>query len=256
MNAHRTTADRPRPSGRKTLLGIWAHPDDEAYLSAGLMAVARQRGDRVVVVTATAGELGTDDPDRWPPARLGALRRHELRASLATLGVHEHQVLGFADGGCHRKDGTALVAAMIRAVDPDTIVTFGPDGMTGHPDHRAVSAWTTAAWRETATGARLWYATVTPRFHQTWSAVNDDIGLWADSEQPPSVDPADLSCSLELPDALLDQKLAALRAHASQTAPLLARLGEDTYRSWWRTESFVDAAVHTTLETRGAKHAA
>jgi len=245
-----------RSRTRKTLLGIWAHPDDEAYLSAGLMALARQRGDRVVVVTATAGELGTSEPDRWPPERLGALRRHELRASLATLGVHEHQLLGFADGGCHRKDGTDLIAGVIRAVDPDTIVTFGPDGMTGHQDHRAVSAWTTAAWQQTTNRARLWYATLTPGFHEAWGGVNDEIGLWADNDEPPSVEPAHLACSLELSDRLLDQKLAALRAHASQTTPLLSLLGEDTYREWWRTETFVDAVVHTALHAHPAKNAA
>ena len=47
---------------RRTLLGVWAHPDDEAYLSAGLMAEFRRRGDRVVVVTATLGEHGTERP--------------------------------------------------------------------------------------------------------------------------------------------------------------------------------------------------
>ncbi len=45
-----------------TLLGVWAHPDDEAYLSSGLMAEVRDQGGRVVVVTATRGEHGTDDP--------------------------------------------------------------------------------------------------------------------------------------------------------------------------------------------------
>lgn len=61
-----------------TLLGVWAHPDDEAYLSAGLMALARRDGQRVVVVTATFGEHGTDDPHRWPPTRLARHRRQEL----------------------------------------------------------------------------------------------------------------------------------------------------------------------------------
>ena len=89
-----------------TLLGVWAHPDDEAYLSAGLMAAARRHGHRVVVVTATAGEHGTAHPDVWPPARLAAHRRDELAASLAALGVVEHLVLGHADGGCHLVDGT------------------------------------------------------------------------------------------------------------------------------------------------------
>jgi LmbE family N-acetylglucosaminyl deacetylase len=226
-----------------TLLGVWAHPDDEAYLSAGLMAAARRRGDRVVVVTATAGEHGTDDPVRWPPARLGALRRHELRASLAALGVFEHWMLGAEDGTCDRLDLAGTIAEIIADVRPDTIVTFGPDGMTGHADHRAVSAWTTAAWRQTRPSADLWYATVTPRFHAEWHGVNDSIGLWAGTEAPPCDDESTLAFSLELGPHELDQKLAALRAHASQTTPLLEALGEDTYQAWWRTESFSDASA-------------
>ena len=68
----------------RTLLGVWAHPDDEAYLSAGLMAEYRRRGDRVSVITATLGERGTSDPEAWPPHKLAGLREHELRASLAS----------------------------------------------------------------------------------------------------------------------------------------------------------------------------
>jgi LmbE family N-acetylglucosaminyl deacetylase len=225
-----------------TLLGVWAHPDDEAYLSAGLMARARRRGQRVVVVTATAGEQGTDQPDRWPPQRLAALRRHELRASLAALGVSEHLMLGLPDGGLDRIDAATSIAAVIDTVRPDTIVTFGPDGMTGHRDHRAVSAWTTAAWRATGRRAQLWYAATTTEFHDRWGEVNDRIGVWAEVGPPPAVDPSDLAYSLELDDELLDQKLAALRAHASQTTGLVEAMGIEDYRVWWRTESFVDGA--------------
>lgn len=92
----------------------------------------------------------------------------ELRASLALVGVREHRSLGFADGTCAdvpAYDGEASVAELIAEVEPDTILTFGPDGMTGHPDHRAVSAWTTAAWRASGARARLLHATLTPRFH-------------------------------------------------------------------------------------------
>jgi LmbE family N-acetylglucosaminyl deacetylase len=226
-----------------TLLGVWAHPDDEAYLSAGLMLHARRHGHRVVMLTASAGELGTDRPDLWPPDRLGALRRHELRASLAALGVTEHIVLGLPDGGLDRIDGARTVASVIDTVRPDTIVTFGPDGMTGHRDHRAVSAWTTAAWRLAAPTARLWYATCTPEFHATWGAVNDRLGIWGDNDEPPCIEESDLAHRLDLDDNALDQKLAALRAHASQTTPLVEALGIDTYREWWRTEMFVDAST-------------
>src|SRR3954464_8854156 len=83
-----------------TVLGIWAHPDDEAFLSAGLMAAARDAGNRVVCVTATMGERGTDDPVRWPPDRLPRDGAGELSASLDVLGVREHHYLGLVDGTC------------------------------------------------------------------------------------------------------------------------------------------------------------
>src|SRR3954463_12618327 len=99
----------PRGTGgmtSRTLLGVWAHPDDEAYLTAGLMAEHRRRGDRVVVVTATLGERGTSDPAAGPPERLARLRRAELRDALAAVGVDEVRVLGLPDGGCDEHDAT------------------------------------------------------------------------------------------------------------------------------------------------------
>jgi LmbE family N-acetylglucosaminyl deacetylase len=223
---------------RRTLLGVWAHPDDEAYLSAGLMASFRERGDRVAVVVATLGERGTSDPAAWPPERLAPHRRRELHDALAAVDVDEVHLLGFDDGGCHLVDGTDAVARCIDLVDPDLIVTFGPDGMTGHPDHRAVSRWTTSAWASRPPRAELWYATLTPSFHRRWGAVNDRIGLWAEQPEPPSTPAAELALHLRLPEHLLDRKIAALRAHASQTAALEALVGRADYRAWWAAESF------------------
>lgn len=222
----------------RTLLGVWAHPDDEAYLSAGLMARSRQRGDRVVVVTATSGEHGTSDPIAWPPARLAARRRRELHDSLAAVGVHELHVLGFEDGDCMAHDGTAQIVEHILDVEPDVIVTFGPDGVTGHPDHRAVSRWTTDAWAMGAPTAELWYPTFTENFHETWGMLNRRIDLWADQPEPPCTHPDDLAEVLALSDDLVERKFAALRAHESQTAALIDLVGPATFRQWWRTEYF------------------
>ena len=229
----------------RTLLGLWAHPDDEAYMSAGLMHEYVEAGDRVVVVTATHGERGTDDPVAWPPARLAELRRRELAASLDVLGVTEHYVLDYADGGCAGVDGTDTFAAYIVAVDPDVIVTFGPDGLTNHPDHRAVSQWATEAWRRTGARAELWYATLTPEFHRRWGPLNDELGLWADQPHPPRTPAGRLARLVELDGETLDAKVAALAAQASQTDPLVAAVGADTYREWWATEAF-RAAPRTT----------
>src|SRR4249919_2707816 len=71
------TSHQPGPVSelRGTILSVWAHPDDETYLAAGLMAAAVQAGQRVVCVTATRGELGSTDPDRWPPGEAVAASR-------------------------------------------------------------------------------------------------------------------------------------------------------------------------------------
>jgi LmbE family N-acetylglucosaminyl deacetylase len=225
-----------------TLLGIWAHPDDEAYLSAGLMAEARRVGHRVVVVTATRGEQGTDDPHTWPAGRLARHRELELAESLRAIGVEEHTWLGYADGSLATSDRSLAVASLQRVIAdvvPDTIVTFGPDGMTGHDDHRTISSWVTAAWRRGGSTAALWYATLTPEFHAAWGWLNERVGLWFDGSEPPVTPQQDLAEHLVCSGSLLELKHQALRAHASQTRSLERLVGQETYRSWWSTESFV-----------------
>ena len=251
MNAH------PTIPALGTVLGVWAHPDDEAYCSAGLMALVRRHGGRVVVATATWGEQGSAEPRLVPPARLAHVRRLELGASLAELGVREHRFLGFRDGTCSTvpfATGVARVRRLLDDIRPDTIVTFGPDGMTGHPDHRAVSAWTTAAWDETGRAARLWYATLTDEFHETWGATNRSTGLFDDTDDVPSWPCDELAFEIRLPDDVLDRKVDALLAQRSQTQSLVDRVGLDRYRRWWATESFVDAA--RVLDGARARHAA
>jgi LmbE family N-acetylglucosaminyl deacetylase len=232
----------------RTLLGVWAHPDDEAYLSAGLMLQRVERWDRVVVITATLGEHGTSDLRRWPPERLAARRRAELRASLAALGVRELRLLGLEDGDCRNHDGTTVIAQHIDEIRPDLIVTFGPDGMTGHPDHRAVSRWTTDAWTTTGTDSDLWYATVTPDFHARWGHVNDRIGLWSDQPEPPSTTPHELCHQIVLSETQLGIKQRALAAHRSQTAVLVEAVGHRAYRSWWGIETFRAAPSSATID--------
>ncbi|HEX4688719.1 MAG TPA: PIG-L family deacetylase [Nocardioides sp.] len=226
------------------LLGVWAHPDDEAYLSAGLMAQARGAGRRVVVVTATRGEHGTDDPRSWPADRLAHLREAELAESLRVVGVDEHVWLGYADGGLARAERRLAVSSLQRVIEnvaPGTIVTFGPDGMTGHDDHRTISSWVTEAWRRSGRRAALWYATLTPEFHAAWGPLNDRVGLWCEGTQPPVTPRRHLVAEVVCTGTLGDLKHRALRAHASQTRPLEELVGAETYRRWWSTESFVAA---------------
>ena len=241
MSPARTITDAARLG---TVLGIWAHPDDEAFLSAGLMAAARDAGQRVVCVTATLGEHGTSDPGSWPPTRMARVRERELQASLAALGVTEHHLLGLTDGTCAdapHELSVGHLARVIDAVEPDTIVPFGPDGMTGHVDHQTVSAWATDAHELAAPDARLLYATTTEEFAQAWEPSRDAFNVFLADGLPLRTPSHELAVELRLDPDAVDRKIVALRAQASQTTGLFEALGEERVREWWSTETFVEA---------------
>jgi LmbE family N-acetylglucosaminyl deacetylase len=229
--------------GLGTIVGVLAHPDDEAYLSAGLMAGAAETGNRVVCVTATRGELGTSDPARWPPARLAPARERELLASLAAVGVDEHRWLPYQDGACATEDpaqASRLVRQVLDEVGADTVVTFGPDGMTGHTDHVAVGRWAAAAAAGARKRPRLLHATKTIAWRDTHDELHRRLPIFG-PEGPPAVEPGRLALALELRGDSLDRKIAALVAHTSQTTELRSMMGESVYRAWAADEYFVEA---------------
>jgi LmbE family N-acetylglucosaminyl deacetylase len=228
-----------------TILGIWAHPDDEAYLSGGLMAMARDGGARVHCVTATRGELGTPDPRTWPPQRLAEERTRELASSLEILGVREHRWLGYRDGECAAVPAAEAVAELCDVMDeirPDTVVTFGPDGITGHPDHQTVSAWAAAAFdRSARAGARLLHATVADRRVPRWKDLEDSLGVHLPG-YPITTPTSGLAVDLVLSPDVVARKVRALAAQRTQTTGLIDAMGVDRYTAWVADESFVEGA--------------
>jgi LmbE family N-acetylglucosaminyl deacetylase len=221
------------------LLGIWAHPDDEAYLSAGLMARTVANGGDVTVLAITDGEAGFPDDDTRSPEHRAEQRRRELRAAMAFIGVHDVRFLGIADGAVATTPADRLVVEIgdiIRDVDPDAIVTFGPDGITGHTDHVANSDLVTRAWMDTRIG-ELWYAAKTNEWLAEWRQLHDDFGVWM-TEEPTGVRAQDLELIVELEGAELDTKRAVLAEHRSQTDGLAAAFGENPYRRWISQEVF------------------
>jgi len=225
-----------------TILSVWAHPDDEGYCCGGLMATAVRGGQRVVCVTATRGEQGSTDPSRWPNGpELAAVRTRELAASLAVLDVTEHYWLDYPDGRCEEVDqdqATARLREIVDRVQPDTVLTFGPDGGTYHPDHMAVSRWATAA----AAGAK------TRVLHQVataeWQAeankiVGPELVMMADRE-PVTVAASQCAIYLSLDGELLDLKYRAMLCQESQVGPLISLAGPDVYRAMLAEEAFTD----------------
>jgi LmbE family N-acetylglucosaminyl deacetylase len=132
------------------LMAVLAHPDDESLGFGGTLARYSAEEVETYLVTATRGERGRFfSPDRkTEPAEVGRVRESELRAAAAVLGVREVSILGYPDGAVDQIDAATAIAAIvqhIRRVRPQVVVTFGPDGAYGHPDHIAISQFTTAA---------------------------------------------------------------------------------------------------------------
>jgi LmbE family N-acetylglucosaminyl deacetylase len=214
-----------------TLLLVWAHPDDDIYTSAGVMAAAARAGDRVVDVTATRGEGGSMDEERWPPESMAVVRTAELLRSLEILGVLEHRFLEGpvdVDMQAHLDEsGAEQVKAIMAEVDPDTVITFGPDGMTGHQGHKDVSRWTTDAFDSVAKpGARLLYATQTPEWTAEWTPKLEQFDIFLPGT-PPETPVDELAIHFALPGDLRDLKFRAIAAHESQVEALMEVFGRD-----------------------------
>lgn len=132
------------------LLAVLAHPDDESLGFGGTLAKYAAEGVETHLVTATRGERGRffEQGKTADPAEVGRVREAELRAAAAVLGIHQVSVLGYGDAVLDQTGPAAAIgaiAAHIRRVRPHVVVTFGPEGAYGHPDHIAISQFTTAA---------------------------------------------------------------------------------------------------------------
>jgi LmbE family N-acetylglucosaminyl deacetylase len=132
------------------LMAVLAHPDDESLGFGGTLAKYAAEGVETHLVTATRGERGRFglEGKTAEPVEVGRVREAELRAAAEVLGVQEVSVLGYPDGGVDQVDAPTAIRAIarhIRRVRPQAVVTFGPEGAYGHPDHIAISQFATAA---------------------------------------------------------------------------------------------------------------
>ena len=144
------------------LMAVLAHPDDESLGLGGTLAKYASEGVETYLISATRGERGRyhghrPGTERHPgPGAMAVLREGELRAAAAVLGIHEVSLLDYRDQELDRADpreAIASIAGHIRRIRPDVLVTFGPEGAYGHPDHIAISQFAIAAAVAAADGS-------------------------------------------------------------------------------------------------------
>jgi LmbE family N-acetylglucosaminyl deacetylase len=139
----------------RRLAAVFAHPDDDTFGVAGTVALhADDPGFRFVLIHATSGEAGMiSDPSLATRETLGAIREEEDRRSWVTLGrtPDRHEWLRYPDHGLADVPFAELVervAVILRQERPDVVITFGEDGITGHPDHITIGEAATEAFHD------------------------------------------------------------------------------------------------------------
>ncbi len=213
------------------LLLVFAHPDDEISSVAGTTAKYTQRGISVDLICATRGEKGTrlDVP---PDVDTATAREAGLRIAAGITGIRDIYLLGYMDGDLEKADAVEVanrVMKIMQKVQPEVVITFGPDGISGHPDHKAISKATTVAFEmltESGGGPRKLYYVTIPE-----SALNE-IG----NEDLAGVKtrPDDEITTMINISGYIGTKIRALEAHSSQQdARWLAEMFRQAGRASW-----------------------
>jgi LmbE family N-acetylglucosaminyl deacetylase len=224
----------------RTLVAVLAHADDETPVGPVLARYARE-GAKVYLIIASDGGQGTSalarsDSSARVVADLTAVRAEEARRAAQALGAEPPILLGFPDGklGDFIADRalnfrlSARIAAELERLRPDAIITWGPDGGFGHPDHRIVGAIVTQLVRADAPGAteRLFYMYIPPEGFRS---------MYPQRGEPPLVAPNAkyLTMRVSFTPADLEAANRAMASHRSQLTPeTLARVQPMQARYW------------------------
>jgi len=236
------------------LLAVFAHPDDETYRAGGTLALLARRGVRVWVLCATRGEAGVPG---LAPEQAGPVRQAELQCACRALGIEPPRFLDYRDGTLPQVDDDQAIEQVVRAVRelrPQVLLTWPPDGISGHPDHVAVSRWTDEAFRRAADPAAYsqhkvegllphtvaWlYHIVLPR------SLAEALGMTHLHTVPDEA----VTLAVDV-SAVWEAKLAAIRCHRSQmgASPIL-QAPEEKQRLFLGTEYFRLATAQPDLLT-------
>ena len=245
-----------------TLLLVHAHPDDESISTGGVMMKAKAHGHRVVLVTATRGEVGEihnmDEAASRP--RLGEIRTAELHAADEILGVDRQEFLGYRDSGmvdtadnkdprsfheANLEEAAGRLAVLLREERPDVVVTYAEDGVYGHPDHIKAHFVTIAGLDLVAgegTQVRKLYYTAIPRsmMEEFARQLPEDARRQQGGNMRIAGTPDELVTTRVDVHDYVDRKRAAFRAHVSQNDPksFFATMQDQVYELAFGTEYF------------------
>ena len=214
-----------------SLLAVFAHPDDETFRCGGTLALLAQRGVRVQVLTATRGQAGSrGDPPLCVPEELPAVRENELRCACAALGIQPPILLDYQDGQLSEADPERIVSeilAVVREVRPQMILTYGPDGVSGHPDHIAIGCFATEAFHRALDVVAL-HAIAVPH------SLAKTLGM----TQIHSVPDHSISLTVDV-STVWNAKMSAIRCHRTQLgeSPIL-RASSEKQHLFLGTEHF------------------
>lgn len=195
---------------KDVIVVVLAHPDDESFGMGGTLARYAAQEAAVHLVLATRGEAGIPGTDS---SRAGALREAEARAACAILGVRSLDFLGYLDGQLSQVDVESAVdrlTARLRLLRPEVVITYGLDGVSGHPDHIAVGLWTTMAYDRLCTepgGPRMLYYLVP-------SAATQQV-----CGSPPAAEAVGGPVAFIDVSPYLSRKILAMQQHRSQNPP-------------------------------------
>ena len=196
---------------------MFAHPDDESFSGVGTAMKYAAAGAQVVLATATRGERGKrGDPPLCSLQELGACRERELRDAAAIAGFHELHVLGYRDrelADAPPDEVRRALVSLIRRVRPAVVVTFDPHGFNLHPDHVAISRFTSDAIAAAADSR--WLEDAGPAHGVRRLVWTPPVPPWETARASRLADLHGADFVLDV-SAWRDGRVAALRAHRTQ----------------------------------------
>jgi len=224
-----------------SLLAVFAHPDDETFRPGGTLALLARRGVKVHLLTLTHGEAGScGEPALCTPDELPIVRERELRCACAALGIQPPTLLDYPDGHLAEADPERVVAeilAVVRQVNPQALLSFGPDGLSGHPDHILVGQWAAEVFHRIEEIAALYTVAVPQSLAQTLNM-----------RQVHPVPDETVALSVDV-SSVWETKLTAMLCHATQwsSSPMLNAPAE-YQRLFFGHEHFVRAAMRCSAD--------